>query len=527
MGLYGAVTDDVESGIAYTGVPYTQDVVLFYSEVDKQMHLDVYDRNPNTPNYDEGDMQSTIDYAPKHFLIDVLPGSDAITVAQNEFSPTLNIPAGDGTLFRFFNAGQHLHVPTILSGDFVIHAEDGNQYPASRQQYTVDLPPLKTKDAIIRLGSAEFVLTDSAMALSNPAVSNSTSVPAPAPVGGVRARALANGEIANGDGNGMVLNIAVTSPAGSSSAVTASADAPVARRDRMTVLEGGAIDNILANALSNDSNASLDSVNILSYPHEGQLVLANGSYRYEHDGGEKDRDVFVYEISNAAGELSHTNVVIDVMPVNDPPVAKDDTVQTQVGKTIEIRALRNDTDVDNRITITAVDGSTLGEMTANDQVIVFQATTEGTEDVSYSIADAAGAAASAVIHLTVGPASADSTVYSASANTSAAPAAAASTARQGNAPTAVDDAYNVAAGQVLDTTSGGGILGVLANDQGDAKVNTKLIRYPLHGAIRMFDNGSFIYTHDGSADAGDDFVYEIYNDFGVAKGKVTINVNQP
>jgi hypothetical protein len=295
----------------------------------------------------------------------------------------------------------------------------------------------------------------------------------------------------------------------------------------MTVLEGGAIDNILANALSNDTNASLDSVSILSYPAAGQLVAEGGAYRYEHDGGERNGDSFIYELSNAAGERSSTGVVIDVLPVNDPPVAHDDTVQTQVGSTIEIRALRNDTDVDNRITITAVDGSTLGELTANDQVIVFQATTEGSEDVSYSIADAAGAAASAVIHLTVGPASADSTVYSASANTSAAPAAAASTAPQGSAPKAVNDAYTVAAGQVLDTTSGGGILGVLANDQGDAKVNTKLIQYPLHGAIQMLDNGSFIYTHDGSADASDDFVYEIYNDFGVDKGKVTINVIQP
>jgi hypothetical protein len=485
-------------------------VVLFYTEIDRAIHDGVA-----AGDYNETDMQSTIDYAPKHYFIDVDTGSGPITVSQDADSPTLEIPVGANPLFRIFNAGAHLHVPTVLADGFNIVAEDGKQYPAVREQYTVELPPLKVKDTLLNItGAGSFQLTDSAMALSNPDGDAGPAV------------ALAGTEIANGDGNGMVLNIAVTSSAGGASAsVAPSADAPVARRDRMTVLEGGAIDNILANALSNDTNASLDGVSILAYPDQGQLVAEGGSYRYEHDGGEVNRDSFIYELSNAAGERSSTGVVIDVLPVNDPPVARDDTVQTQVGSTIEIRALRNDTDVDNRITITAVDSSTLGDLTANDQVIVFKATSEGSEDVSYSIADTAGAAASAVIHLTVGAAAADSTLYS--ANTSAAPAAAASTAPQGTAPKAVNDAYTVAAGQVLDTTSGGGILGVLANDRGDAKVNTKLIRYPLHGAIQMLENGSFIYTHDGSADANDDFVYEIYNDFGVDKGKVTIKVNQP
>ena len=530
MGLYGAATMNHSDGsfdrfgnytdsIAYLGatrngsVSYSHDadIVLFYTEIDRVIHDNVTDNTDATPNYDEIDMQSTIGYAPKYFAVDVDPGG---SIAYDPTTGVIDIPNGVTPLIRFLNAGYRTHVPTVYSGGFDIRAEDGKLYPNARKQYSVHLPPLKTKDAILDLGAGTgggtFALTDSAMALSSPEYTNS----------GVAIATASADEIANGDSNGMGLTVSVRSASGSSATSAPSAEAPVARDDRMTVTEGDMINSVLASALSNDTNASLAAASILSYPKQGELVSDGNTYRYEHAGGEENRDSFIYEVTNAAGERSLAGVVIDVMPVNDAPVASDDTVSATVGELIEIRALRNDSDVDSTIRITAVDSSGLGSLTANDQVIVFEATTVGAEDVTYTIADTAGATASAVLHLSVAEATEVASVYS----SSAAAASGGSGSSGGVAPNATADGYSVNQGQVIDT-SGKPILGVLANDSTGVVVNTKLVEYPANGSIQINEDGTFVYTHDGSAVATDDFVYEIFNGNGTARAKVTITVN--
>jgi hypothetical protein len=522
MGLYGAVVDDVKQGAeAYPGVNYTHDVVLFYTEIDRVIHDSV-----KAGDHNETDMKSTIGYAPKHFAVDVVPGS-GITV---DADGNIEVPNGVNPLIRFFNAGHRSHVPTVYSGGFDIQAEDGKQYSNSRQQYSIHLAPLKTKDAILDLsagsGGGSFRLTDSAMALSSP---ETVAVGAAVPLAGT--------EIANGDGNGMAVTISVTAATGGSgdsdgsgnsggggiSGSTPSADAPVARRDRMTVTEGNAIDNVLAAALGNDTNATLAGASILAYPTQGELISEGDSYRYEHGGGEETRDSFIYQISNAAGESSQAGVVIDVMGLNDAPDAQDDTIATTVGKLIEIRALRNDTDVDSEIHISGVDSSGLGSLTALEQVIVFEATTAGSEDVAYTIADTSGASASAVLHLSVTEAGETAAVFgSGNAATSASSGGRES---PGVAPNATDDGYNVVMGETVDNI-GTPILGVLANDSTGAVVNTRLIEYPASGSILINEDGTFVYTHDGSGTANDDFVYEIYNDNGTAQARVTFVVNE-
>ena len=65
MGLYGACTKDYAAGQAYSGVPYTTDVMLLYSEVDPALHAAVVGGNygPGKP------VTSTMEYEPKYFLV--------------------------------------------------------------------------------------------------------------------------------------------------------------------------------------------------------------------------------------------------------------------------------------------------------------------------------------------------------------------------------------------------------------------------------------------------------------------------
>ncbi|MCU7846045.1 MAG: thrombospondin type 3 repeat-containing protein [Candidatus Thiodiazotropha sp. (ex Monitilora ramsayi)] len=150
MGLYGAVTQDaVDAGPTtpaevYSGVTYDNEAVLFYSEIDPAHNAAVA----------AGDATySPIDFHPKWFLINGEPYVDGVTAP---------IPAGvtgESTLVRFLSAAGEKHVPVFQGLNGAIHAEDGIQYtwqdgvggetPAPKQQYSVGLPPLKTKDVIV------------------------------------------------------------------------------------------------------------------------------------------------------------------------------------------------------------------------------------------------------------------------------------------------------------------------------------------------------------------------------------------
>ena len=138
MGLYGGVKKDTASGLAYPGIPYDNELLLLYSEIDPALHQAVDDGSYGTPP-----MTSTVDYKPKYFLINGLPHS-AGNAAQ---LPT--VIETERVLLRFLNAGLRTHVPLLLGLYMRVVAEDGNPYPYPKQQYSLMLPALQTKDAIV------------------------------------------------------------------------------------------------------------------------------------------------------------------------------------------------------------------------------------------------------------------------------------------------------------------------------------------------------------------------------------------
>jgi len=511
MGLFGALTRDAVAGAeAYPGKPYSQDIVLFYSEVDRQLHV-----NADQGMYTETDMKSTIDYAPKYFLVDVDTGSQVISSSYDDLL-TINLPPNLNPLLRFYNAGQRIHIPMLYEAEFDIIAEDGKPYPSSKQQYTIELPPLKVRDAYLNitgnLGTTggSFRMIDSAMALSNPAGGNTGAATALA----------ATSEIANGRDNGMVLRFSI---AADPAYVPPRFDGnePRARRDELTVPEGGSLNNIVALITSNDLNAAGARVDILTHPRKGVLAdNGQGDFSYRHDGSEQARDSLIYSLTNADGESSTSGVIINVVPVNDPPVAENDRIRVRVGQKVEIRALANDSDVDSpRISIVRAGSSSLGLISAREQVILFEALSEGQEDIDYVIQDDAGATASAMISITVEAAlNAGSDTYTQGSSGNTGPDTPA-----GEKPVTVADSYTVVEGGVLDLT-GNPILGVLANDSPGAKVYTGLAEYPEHGSIQIFEDGTFIYTHNGDDEDDDRFVYEAWNENGSTTGEVLIRI---
>jgi FtsP/CotA-like multicopper oxidase with cupredoxin domain len=162
MGLYGAMTRNAAAGFprqAYPGVFFNRQVTLLFSEIDPLLHAAVA-----AGQYGPGmAMSSTIDYAPKYFLIN---GESFTTQAA---ATQLAARIGRNTLLRFLNAGLNTRSPVLQGLHMRLVAEDGQPYAHAREQYSVTLPALKTVDAIITpTTAARYPLYDRRLALIGP-----------------------------------------------------------------------------------------------------------------------------------------------------------------------------------------------------------------------------------------------------------------------------------------------------------------------------------------------------------------------
>ncbi|MEN2269138.1 tandem-95 repeat protein [Vibrio diabolicus] len=152
------------------------------------------------------------------------------------------------------------------------------------------------------------------------------------------------------DWNGSeILTFTATDPSGESVSQTVNFTvAPVADivADKATVVEDTAT---IIKVLDNDTFEGDDKVVSLDTnngPANGTVsVNPDGSVTYTPNDNYHGTDSFTY-IVTSGGVSESTTVNVDVTPVNDAPVAKDDTATTQEDTAVTIDVLPNDTDVD-------------------------------------------------------------------------------------------------------------------------------------------------------------------------------------
>ncbi|KYZ49503.1 RTX toxin [Vibrio parahaemolyticus] len=105
----------------------------------------------------------------------------------------------------------------------------------------------------------------------------------------------------------------------------------------------------IINVLGNDTFESTDKVVSLDAengPKNGTVIVNNdGTVTYTPDDNYVGKDTFTY-IVTSGGVSESTTVEVNVTPVNDAPVAKDDIATTQEDTAVTIDVLSNDTDVD-------------------------------------------------------------------------------------------------------------------------------------------------------------------------------------
>ncbi|MDR7251304.1 type 1 glutamine amidotransferase [Nocardioides sp. BE266] len=189
--------------------------------------------------------------------------------------------------------------------------------------------------------------------------------------------------------------------------------------------------------------------------------------------------------------------------VNRAPVGVDDTYTTTEGQALVVEApgvLANDTDAEgDTLTATGLTQPADGVVTmaANGSFTYTpDADFVGTTTFTYTAYDGTSASAPTTVTITVGE-------------------------KPNAAPVAVDNAYEVIAGQELVL----GAPGVLGNDtdaDGDSLTATKLSD-PINGSVVLAGNGGFTYKPDGGFTGKDTFTYRV-SDGTATSGIATVRI---
>ena len=157
--------------------------------------------------------------------------------------------------------------------------------------------------------------------------------------------------------------------------------------------------DVAANDSDPDENLDPTSVQILVSPMRGSVEVdpSTGAITYTPAEDFDHVELFAYEISDTDGASDVAIVAVTVNPINDPPVANDDTAPIDVNRTATLGVLLNDVDVDGTIdpsTVTVVSGPNRGTVQVNeDGTVTYRPATGfvGTDSFTYTAQDDDGA----------------------------------------------------------------------------------------------------------------------------------------
>jgi uncharacterized delta-60 repeat protein/CSLREA domain-containing protein len=272
-------------------------------------------------------------------------------------------------------------------------------------------------------------------------------------------------------------------------------DAPVAVVDNAVVAEDG---SVAIDPIANDTDTEGDLLGLVSFGQGGNGAVTDngdGTLTYTPDPDWNGTDSFTYIVGD--GALTDTGTVwVVVTPVNDAPVAVDDTDSIIEDGVSTVDVLANDIDVDgDTLTVTSVTQGANGSVVDNgDGTLTYTPDLDfnGLDSYTYTVSDGL-LTDTATVTISVGA--------------------------DNDAPVAVDDADTIA-------EDGSSILDVLANDtdvDGDILAVTSITQ-GANGTVVDNGDGTLTYTPDADWNGVDSYTYTVSDGFLTDTATVTITV---
>ena len=291
--------------------------------------------------------------------------------------------------------------------------------------------------------------------------------------------------------------------------VNAVNDNPVAVADSLTTDEdtAGMTVDVTANDTDIDAGTILSVVAGNPTATHGTVVNNNdGTFTYTPDADFNGSDSFTYDLSDGTTGTATGTVNITVTPINDDPVAVDDSVTTDEDSSVSTGNVKsNDSDVDgDSLTATLLANASNGNVVANGSggsgagfTYTPDADFNGSDSFTYTLNDGNGSTAIGTVNITVNPVNDD--------------------------PVAVADSLTTAedtAGTTVDVTANdtdvdaGTVLSVVAGNPTAA-----------HGTVVNNNDGTFTYTPNADFNGSDSFTYTLSDgSTGTATGTVNVTV---
>jgi len=182
-------------------------------------------------------------------------------------------------------------------------------------------------------------------------------------------------------------------------------DEPVVANETVTVNEDS---TTLVDVLVNDTDADGDTLSITGFAQgtNGIVAQEGDSLRYTPDANYNGADSFSYTISDGNGGTVTATVNVTVTPVNDQPVAANDSAVVDEDSTVLIDVLLNDTDIDgDTLSITGETQGVHGSVVRIDNKLQYtpNANYNGADSFMYEISDGNGGITTATVNVTINP----------------------------------------------------------------------------------------------------------------------------
>jgi hypothetical protein len=279
---------------------------------------------------------------------------------------------------------------------------------------------------------------------------------------------------------------------------------PVAMDDSAMIDEDNrAYINVLANDSDPDGDAlTISQYDVLSVKGGGVSCTSAGMCTYDPPTNFNGNDAFSYTVSDGKGHSDRGTATVTVNPVNDPPVAADDSAATNVDTSATINVLANDSDPDGD-TLIISDYDTYGREGGTVRCTGAGVCTytppegfSGSDSFIYTASDGSGSTDSATVTVVVN--------------------------RVNGPPVAVDDSVTTLKNTPVDVN----VLGNDSDPDGDALIVSDYQPSSAQGGtVRCTDGGMCTYSPPVNFIGRDDFAYTISDgNGGTDSASVTVTV---
>ncbi|MCK5636266.1 MAG: tandem-95 repeat protein, partial [Thermoplasmatales archaeon] len=190
--------------------------------------------------------------------------------------------------------------------------------------------------------------------------------------------------------------------------ITSVQDPPIAFDDYYITNEDSTLYVSTPGVLANDTDPDNDILTAekLSDPSYGMLTFdSNGSFNYVPDGNYVGYDSFTYWAYDGSNYSNIATVHINIIQINDPPIANDDTFEVEQDSVDnQFDVLFNDVDFDgDDLTIISVTMPEFGSVTYDGNYVYYTPNQYyiGSDQFEYNITDGTGGFDNAVVDITV------------------------------------------------------------------------------------------------------------------------------